>query len=75
MGTKKLNNHTPTIKTNQDGFNPSTPMSGQDYPITILQTSMVRLVSQKVGKITNEILGVKWLVLFCSSWSDFWLPT
>ena len=36
---------------------------------------MVRLVSQKVGKITNEILGVKWLVLFCSSWSDFWLPT
>lgn len=31
MGTKKLNNHTPTIKTNQDGFDPSTPMSGQDY--------------------------------------------
>lgn len=34
MGTKKLNNHIPTIKTNQDGFNSSTPMSGQDYPMT-----------------------------------------
>ena len=34
MGTKKLNYHTPTIKTNQDGFDPSTPRLLFD-PITI----------------------------------------